>query len=153
MMEKATSANGQVERVQFRCRRSGIFLKFGGASVLASRRRCALTRQARLVSSLAPPNMPPRWGWKWIWSLVLQRCRADGAPERELSQLAAWGWEGRRKLSGDVCLRTCCGLGQAALQKGGRPAGSRSGGWQMPHFFEKNDECGFLPKAATPGWK
>jgi hypothetical protein len=23
----------------------------------------------------------------------------------------------------------------------------------MPHFFGKNDECGFLPKAATPGWK
>jgi len=26
---------------------------------------------------------------------VLQRYRADGAPERELSQLAAWGWDGR----------------------------------------------------------
>jgi hypothetical protein len=22
-----------------------------------------------------------------------------------------------------------------------------------PHLFGKNDECGFLPKAATPGWK
>jgi hypothetical protein len=29
---------------------------FGGVNVLASRRRCALTRQNRLVSSLAPPN-------------------------------------------------------------------------------------------------
>src|ERR1039458_1521267 len=34
-------------------RRSGIFFKFGGASVLAS----------RLVGSLAPPKMPPRRGW------------------------------------------------------------------------------------------
>jgi len=41
----------------FQRRRRGIFLKFGGASVLAS----------RLVSSLAPPNVPPRWGWRWIW--------------------------------------------------------------------------------------
>jgi len=41
-------------------------------------------------------------------------------------------------------------LGQAALRNGGRPAGSRGGGRQMPHCFGKNDECSFLPKAATP---
>jgi hypothetical protein len=33
-----------------------------------------------------------------------------------------------------------------ALKPGG-------GGRQMPHGFGKKDECGFLPKAATPGWK
>jgi hypothetical protein len=26
-------------------------------------------------------------------------------------------------------------------------------GDRLPQFFGKNDECGFLPKAATPGWK
>src|ERR1700690_1758608 len=31
------------------------FAAFGGTSVLASRRRCTLTRQGRLVSGLAPP--------------------------------------------------------------------------------------------------
>jgi hypothetical protein len=33
-----------------------------------------------------------------------------------------------------------------ALKPGG-------GGRQMPQGFGKKDECGFLPKAATPGWK
>jgi hypothetical protein len=28
-----------------------------------------------------------------------------------------------------------------------------AGGRQLPHGFGKKDERGFLPKAATPGWK
>jgi len=61
--------------------------------------------------------MPPRWGWRWIWHLVLQIFRANGA-----------------EMAGGPL---------AVVAAVGRP----------PHFFGKNDKCGFLPKAATPGWK
>jgi hypothetical protein len=37
--------------------------------------------------------------------------------------------------------------------KDSAPTALRNGGRQMPHGFGKKDECGFLPKAATPGWK
>jgi hypothetical protein len=34
-----------------------------------------------------------------------------------------------------------------------KPRSERVVGRQMPPGFGKKDECGFLPKAATPGWK
>ena len=42
--------------------------------------------------------------------------------------------------------------GETPALLGTRPS-ERAGGRQMPHGFGKKDECGFLPKAATPGWK
>jgi hypothetical protein len=33
----------------------------------------------RLARTLAPPNMPPRRGWNFVWGVVLQICRAHGA--------------------------------------------------------------------------